>query len=138
LDAGGNHDPSRGGTQDQTGADATDPPAEAPVDLFRIRPLDAPSEVPLDGLRRSLRALTQSSAAAAAFLCDLSEFERASRHHKPHPVNLCGWLNQLQEMADEAASSAILLHHVSDVLWEQVSIEASDRRAAELEVARSE
>jgi hypothetical protein len=133
-DAGGNRlDLSGAGTHHEAGADDT-PLSDAPA-LWSVPAVDAPSDVPLEGLRRTLRELCQATTASAMFLCDLSEFERG--RHRPDPVRMCHWLDQLQTLAEETRSAATLLQHVCDVLWDRASAEASERRQAELEVTRS-
>jgi hypothetical protein len=101
--------------------------------------MDAPSEVSLRGLRRTLRSLVAANGAMVQYLTDLSDYEdERVRRHRPSPVELCGWIDQLGEVADEVASNAILLRHVCEVLWEHASVECERRREAELEVLRAE
>lgn len=128
-----------GAASDLTGALATDPPAQAPVDLYSVAAMDSPTQVPLGGLRRTLRALVAANAVTVQYLVDLTDFEsdQGRRHHRPTPVELCGWLDALQRAADEISSNAIGLHHLCEVLWEHASLEARDRREAELEVERN-
>lgn len=118
-DAGGTSDGGGGAASDANGADATYPQAEAPVAL------DAPADVSLVGLRRSLRWLTASLAAFPQHLVDVVVSE--DPRYAPTPIELCHWMDDLQRCADEAANHARLVSHVCELLWAQASHEQRER-----------
>jgi hypothetical protein len=109
-----------------TAALASEVPATWPVAL------DAPSDVSLVGLRSALRVLSALLSPSVQFLVDLTDFER----RRPTPLELCAWADQLQPLVQEARSTATLLDHACDVIWEQASRESGDRRERELDAVR--
>jgi hypothetical protein len=115
-----------GAASDATGAEATDPQAEAPVDLSA-----GPARVNLVGLRRSLRWLTASLATFPQYLVDvvISEDPR----YAPTPIELCHLCDDLQKQADEAINHARLVSHICDILWAQASDEQGKRYQAMLD-----
>jgi hypothetical protein len=117
-DAGGSGDGGEAAS-DANGADAAHPQAEAPVAL------DAPADVSLVGLRRSLRWLTASLATFPQHLVDVALSE--DPRYAPTPIELCHWMADLQRCADEAASQARLVSHICELLWAQASREQGER-----------
>jgi hypothetical protein len=95
--------------------------------------LDAPSDVRLVGLRGALVALTALLSPSVQFLVDLTDFER----RRPTPLELCAWADRLQPLMQETRSTAMLLDHACDVIWERAEREAGDRREHELDAVRS-
>jgi hypothetical protein len=99
----------------------------APTSAGDERPpvLDAPAEVSLVGLRRSLRWLTASLATFPQYLVDVVSSEEP--RYAPTPIEVCHLCDDLQKRADEAANHARLLSNICDILWDRASAEQSER-----------
>jgi hypothetical protein len=93
--------------------------------------LDAPAEVSLVGLRRSLRWLTGSLSAFPGYLVDVSVGEDA--RHRMTPLEVCRMADSLHEIAAEAANHARLVAHCCEVIWDQAAREAAERRQWQLD-----
>lgn len=99
----------------------------APVGTAGVPPSEAPAELPLQGLRRTLADYTPAASALTAQLGSWYFVKQGP------PSKMCGWAHELQELADEVASHAIVLRHQAEILWEQAAAECSRRHQAELD-----
>lgn len=94
-------------------------------------PLDAPADLPLVSLQRTLADFAVISAAITAALA-------APHFRRPQPpVENCHFLDHLREQAEIARSHATALVQITDILWNQSAAECAKRyKAIDAEVER--
>jgi hypothetical protein len=81
----------------------------------------APANLPLTGLKRTLRELAQEICGLIGELADIDRPRRTT-------VESCWFFDELGSRADRIESQAKLLRHMADVMWEQAYREGVRRR----------
>jgi hypothetical protein len=104
----------------ETGAGAS--PRDSAIAEPTAPPLpSAPANLPVTGLKRSIRTLAQEICGLIGELADIDR-PRRTLHES------CWFFDELAERADRIESEARLLRHAADVMWEQAYREGVRRR----------
>ena len=90
-------------------------------------PLDAPADLPLVGLHRTLGDFALVASRLQATTGDIA-FRRPQ-----DPIALCHWLDLIKQQADEVTSLGMALHHMADQLGDRAYAECMKRYRAQVE-----